>query len=219
MKGIVSYSSIAALLALSSMTANAALVSVDPDSFPAGTDISLAYPGVILSTRDGLAPGSNSREVTSATDPNASTGTRVFAHDGGNTTWGDGVFEFLRADFAGGTTYAALDFFANDEGGDHNAQLLAFNSAGVLVDTASADFIDYGDYMMLSVSAPDIAYIAAYWDEKTHQENGGLDNLVYDSVTAVPEPSVLALLTAAGAGFGLFGGLPGARTRRKASKS
>jgi hypothetical protein len=189
---------------LHSQPAPAAII-VDPDAFPAGTDITNSFPGITLTTRDGLAPGTNSRAVTSSTDPLATTGTRVFAHDSGNTTWGDGTFEFLRADFAGGATLVSLDFFANDSGGDHNAELLAFNAANVQVAINTVTFVPANTFATLTVSAPSISYVAAYWDRVTHVENGGLDNLRYEPI---PEPSTILLAIAA------FAALP---TRRRNS--
>jgi hypothetical protein len=157
-----------------------ALIFVDPDAFTAGTDISNVFPNVTLSTRDGVAPGANSRAVTSETNPFATTGTRVFAYDGGNTTWGNGIFELLRADFLGGAISVSLDFAANDFGGDQNAELFAFNAAGVQLDTDSAAFVASNGFVTLTVSDPDISYVTAYWDEINRLENGVLDNLRYD---------------------------------------
>jgi hypothetical protein len=171
-----------------------AVTIIDPDAFPAGTDISNAFPGVTLSTRDGVAPGINARSVTSEFDASATTGTLAFAHDGGNTTWGNGQFEFLRADFVGGATSVSLDFFANDIGGDSNAQLLAFDAADMLLDSDLVAFVPFDDFVTLTVSAPNIAYVAAYWDELVRSQNGGLDNLVYERV---PEPSTFLLTSTA----------------------
>lgn len=163
---------------------------VDPDAFPAGTDITNAFPGVTLTTRDGVAPGANSRSVTSDFDALASSGTRAFAHDGGDTTWGNGQFEILRADFIGGASLVSLDFFANDAGGDTNAQLLAFNASDVQLDIDSVASVPADGFVTLTVSAPGIAYIAAYWDEINRSQNGGLDNLRFEPI---PEPHTLTL--------------------------
>ena len=177
------YSLLAVLVAFSLLlgprNANASIF-VDPDAFTAGTDISNVFPNVTLSARDGVAPGANSRAVTSETNSFATTGTRVFAHDGGNTTWGNGTFEILRADFLGGATSVSLDFAANDSGGDQNAELFAFNAAGVQLDTDSAAFVASNGFVTLTVSDPDISYVTAYWDEINRFENGVLDNLRYD---------------------------------------
>ncbi|MEM7794638.1 MAG: PTPA-CTERM sorting domain-containing protein [Cyanobacteria bacterium P01_C01_bin.118] len=166
---------------------NAATI-VDPDTFAIGTVLTNAFDGVTLTTRDGLAPGSNARDVLVGTDPGATTGSNVFAQDTGNPTWGNGTFEFLRADFAGGASRVWLDFFANDAGGDSNPQLLAFDSSDNLLQTASVNFVPANEFVTLSVSAPKIAYVAAYWDEPERLQNGGLDNLRYE---AVPTPALL----------------------------
>lgn len=161
---------------------------VDPDTFAIGTVLTNAFDGVTLTTRDGLAPGANARDVLAVAAPEATTGSNVFAQDTGNPTWGNGVFEFLRADFTGGASQVWLDFFANDADGDSNPQLLAFDSANNLLQTASATFVPANEFVTLSVSAPNIAYVAAYWDEPERLQNGGLDNLRYE---AVPTPALL----------------------------
>lgn len=191
---------LASLTVVSAPSIASAITIVDPDAFAAGTELTNAFPGVTLTTRDDLAPGNNSRDVTSETNVLATTGSRVFAHDSGNTAWGNGIFEFLRADFAGGASQVSLDFFANDSGGDTNAQLLAFDSSDTLVDSAFAAFVSLNSPVTLTVSDPNIAYIAAYWDEIDRDQNGGLDNLRFEAVSAVPESGTMTLL-----GLGLLG--------------
>lgn len=190
--------------------ASGAPITIDPDAFATGTVLTNAFPGVTLTTRDGLAPGTNLRDVFSYTDTRATTGVRAFAHDGGDTTWGNGFFEFLRADFADGASQVWLDFFANDNS-DSNPQLLAFDAAGNQLDIDSVGFVPLGTPVTLTVSAPNIAYIAAYWDEISRASNGGLDNLQY-TPAAVPEPTTLAIWSALG-----VMGLVAVRRRRRAA--
>jgi len=176
-------------------TASATYV-VDPDAFPAGTVLNNAYPGVTLSSHGEVV----TPNVYSLGSPLASTGDRVFTSDSG-TDWGNGVFEYLRADFAGGATDVWLDFISNDSNGDHNAELLAYDINGNLVANQFVYFVPAFEAATLHVSAPEIAWIAAYWDEKTRIENGQLDNLQYDTV---PEPGSLMALGSGGL-MGLLG--------------
>jgi PEP-CTERM motif-containing protein len=183
-----------------SPTTAAAVVTVEPDAFPSGTEITNAFPAVTLNTvrtgADANVPTSIGG-VFSATDPNATTGTRAFAQPGLDTTWGNGAFEYLRATFASPVSSASLDFFANDLGGDTNAQLLAFDSGGNLIDTEFLAFVAFGQPATLTVDGS-ISSIRGYWDEIARVSNGGLDHLTY---TTVPEPGTFALLTLAFAGF------------------
>ena len=50
--------------------------------------------------------------------------------------------------------------------------------------------VDFGIPATLSVAAPNISYVVAYWDEIGRVQNGELDHLTY---TPVPEPAALAM--------------------------
>lgn len=195
------------LSAMVSCGASAALITVDPDSFPAGTILNGAFSGVILTAVGGNLENSN---VLSAPSPFASTGTKVFADtDGASpTSWGNGSFSYLRADFAVVATTILLDFVA-DSIDDCNPFLRAFDSSNNLLDSVSAGCLSFGQGVTLSVSASNIAYITASWDDVDRVYNGALDNLRIEVVgAAIPEPGTLALL-----GIGLAG--LGASLRRK----
>jgi hypothetical protein len=188
------------LSAAVSCGASAALMTVDPDSFAAGTILNSAYSGVTLTALDG--GNLESPDVLSAPSPFASTGTRVFADtDGASpTSWGDGSFSYLRADFAGGTTTVLLDFVADDPD-ECYPFLRAFDSSNNLLANASAGCFSFGESVTLSVSASNIAYITASWDDANRVYNGTLDNLRFEVAgAAIPEPGTLALL-----GLGLAG--------------
>ncbi|MBN2293880.1 MAG: hypothetical protein JXM70_15740 [Pirellulales bacterium] len=191
-----------------------AIITVNPDAVAAGTVITNFFTDVTLSTRDGLAPGSNARDVTAEASPLAKSGSNIFAHDSGTTAWGNGAFEFLRADFVGGARQVWLDFAANGDEGDEHAQLLAFDNGGTLVDDISAHHVDANTFVTLSVSAPYIAYIAAYWDQPNRVSSGLLDNLRYEPAGSghLPEPGSMVIWLM----FGVLG-LAIGRRRHKAA--
>jgi hypothetical protein len=166
-------------------SANAATV-IDPDAYSAGTLLNNAFPGVTLSAHG----STSSADVLSYTSPFASTGSRVFAMYDGDYLWGDGDFDWLKAEFAGGASQVSLDFISND--GDENATLNAYDAAGNLVDQAvSIGLFDPYQVVTLTVSAPYIAYITAEGDPVNLLDNWVLDNLEY---TPVPEPMMFSIL-------------------------
>ena len=182
---------------LLSQPAQSALVTVEPDAFANGTDISTAFAGVTLSTvRTGANPNvpTSTGAVFSVTDSNASSGARGFGQSAGDSTWGNGSFEYLLAVFNTDVFSVSLDFFANDSN-DGNAQFLAFDQFGALVDSQLVGSVASGAPVTLTVTGS-IRSVRAYWDEINRNENGGLDNLRYESA-AVPEPASMLLVCVA----------------------
>ena len=185
-------------LTLFTSMANAILITVDPDDFADGTDISNAFSGISLSAIDG---GNNillTNSVFSQTSSLASTGTQVFGHDGIFTqTWAQGLVADLRIDFIQATDFVSLDIIANN--GSDPGFLEAYDSTGTLL----GSFITQGNLgsgipetATISSGSANIAYVIA---SGLGGNDVALDNLIYNSAT-VPEPTVLALLS-----FGLLG--------------
>lgn len=171
------------MIMLGSVAVHAQVV-VDPDAFPAGTVLNNAYPGVTLSA---MGPAVPNDEVLALVSGSASTGSLVFGNNepGNENSWGDGGWDYLRADFAAEAIWVELDFASNDAGGDNNAELIAYDSWGFEIDRDGPYFVPGGTFLTLTVNGPGIAYIEAYWDEITRSENGVLDNLVFLSFIEV----------------------------------
>jgi len=193
--GSVGACAIAAVLLTSAAAAVRGAVVVDPDAFPAGTVLNNAFPGVTL-TALGDAGVLANRNVLAAVSAFSTTGSNVFADTSGSpTAWGDGAFSYLRADFAGGATSVSMDYRADDS--DDNAFLRAFNSANVMVAQAATPLNSpVVGIVTLTVTAPNIAYITASWDDINRFDNGILDHLVYQPV---PEPGALGAAALAAA--------------------
>jgi hypothetical protein len=168
---------------------------VDADAFPAGTILNNAFPGVTLTAIGDAGVLANSN-VLSAADANATTGTLVFADTSGSPrAWGNGLYSYLRVDFAAGASSVSLDFAADDSS-DSNPFIEAYDSSNNLLDSDTVGFVTLGSPVTLTVTSPGIAYIIASWDQTNRADNGLLDNLQYQ--TAVPEPSTLGLLSLGG---------------------
>ena len=206
------------LLFISTRPADAALITVDPDAFIAGTDISNSYSGVTLSTVGGTFGASSSVYSINPQNPAftgnalfpASTPTLAFGNDavgGGGPTghiWTDYLSVAplsLRADFTTPTDLVQLDFISNN--GQDVGRMDAFNAANVLVGSYTTANLALPNFETMTITrvSPDIAYVIA---GSLSLQTGGLDHLRFDApVTAVPEPSgfhlaFLGLLAASG---------------------
>ncbi len=175
-------------------------ITVDPDSYSAGTNISTLFPGVALSVLDRAGTGGEPPigESIFAMTELSSTGSRGFAFQVSSGEGGSGLqgyfveqAELLRADFDSSVASVWIDIVCDD---DRDPGILeAYDSAGNLlqrIQTPGA--VGYGLYETASILRPsaDIAYVLA----AGYGSNGArLDNLRF-SVDVVPEPAAITLL-------------------------
>jgi hypothetical protein len=175
-------------------------ITVEPDAFSAGTNISALFSGATLSVEDRPGAGGEppiSTSIFSMTEL-SSTGSRGFAFQVDNGEGGSGFqgyfvenTELLRVDFGSSVASVWLDIVCDDD--SDPGILEAYDSAGHLlqrVQTLGA--VGYGLYETASILRPsaDIAYVFA----AGYGSNGArLDNLRF-SADVAPEPSALVLL-------------------------
>jgi hypothetical protein len=201
---------------------NAAVISVDPDSFTEGTNLSNAIPGLTFTA---TGDGYNTTGNVFAVDPqdpvygfygnfSASTGTLVFGHDGYSSftgqrneighLWNEGSIPVsLRVDFSQRTDFFSIDFIADDT--SDVGVLRAFSSSGALIATYTTSILSENHFETMTVSRAqaDIAFVVA---TGTSGHSGGLDNIHYSAV--VPIPATIWLF-----GSGLLGMIGMARRR------
>ena len=174
-------------LILTSVSADAVLVTIEPDDYPDDTVLNNISPYVSLVTA-----GANNLPipfgVTAKTDTfNAPTREKVFAHVGVGFWNSDRrllmtlnqPIDYISIDFAGGWNL-------NNERG----YLDAFDINLNLLDRYITSPLQYGDVETMSVAGANIAFAVAYIPPGLGSF-GRLDNL---SLNVVPEPSVAALL-------------------------
>lgn len=178
------------------------VVTVDPDAFPSGTVLNNAYPGVTLTAKGLDISTPIGPDVLSLESTLATTGTHVFGNTGTfPTLWGDGSFDWLEVRFDSPATQVSLDFIANDDN-ERNAVLKAWDASDTLLDTAieAGPLVTTGQYVTLTVTASDIAYVTAEGDSISYSDNWALDNLKYEPNEAIPAPGAI-FLGSIGVGF------------------
>jgi hypothetical protein len=179
------------LICLLSVSVSAALITIDPDEFAAGTDISHAWAGVTLSSGGG-ALGLNGKVYT-ATSTIATTGTLVFANNRNSPKlWlnMDTNGYYLRVDFATPANHVLID--AISDGGTDYPSIGYYTTGGDLVEIPSFSPLGPGQSRLLEITRPtaDIVYIRVGGYLTTSQYAILLDNLRYE----VPEPASCLLL-------------------------
>lgn len=180
---------VVAVLSICVPTASALTVTVEPDDFADGTDISELIPGITLSAVGGY--GNLDGSVYVSPDGLASTGTSVFANNlSFERQWYlDDTRGFaLRADFASPADFVTIDIIGDDN--SDVGTLIAYNAAGELVGSVITARLNTGQVFTAQITADtfEIAYIIA----------GGLGDTVHlDNLTAniIPEPATLLLLS------------------------
>ncbi len=189
-----------ALLGASAAT-HAALVTIDPDDYPLGADLSSPAEGVRLRVLQLNVPSDAPIVAAGAgTGLSPGTGTRVFGHgQAGDPLFQGAGFGGLQVTFEAATDYVAIDYLADD----HHDQglLIAFDAQGRRIGQAVTGPMVAGGHRMLTVttSSPRIRMVLA--GSLADPKQGGLDRLVYeasDMQVHTPEP-VSALLLATGA--------------------
>jgi hypothetical protein len=168
---------------------------IDPDAFPAGTDISLKYPGVTLSLSDG--PGNSGQPPA---------GTAIFAFETTIASTGSNTFAFatrdglyrplfvqgledLKIEFDDPTSFISVDFITDDTADP--GRLAVFDASGNLLDTIETlGAVGFGGVETASLSRAqnDIAFAIAggHGSQAVY-----IDNVQY---SVVPEPATITLL-------------------------
>ncbi len=178
---------LSAFLALSALLVTpgqANLLTVDPDAFPAGTSLTNAFPGVVITDESGAASINSAAGLT---------GTLQFARSGssGDFTYlpippaatlpqtlssSGGAGFILRFDFAQATDFVSLDLIPND--GSDPGSIAAFDAAGNLVGYSSFGGQNLtGVRNTLSVSGVGIRTVLA---AGTNGDNLEIDTLKYN---------------------------------------
>jgi hypothetical protein len=178
-------------LAVLSVSLSAVLVTINPDEFAAGTDISTAFPYVTLSSGGG-ASGLDGKVYVAVRS--ASTGDMVFANSRTSSKlWLNQAVNgyYLRADFTIPTSYVSLDFIG-DSSNDYPS-LQCYNASGVLLNpTLDLSPLGVGSPSMryFPRATADIAYILVGGRGTTSTNSVLLDNLKFE----VPEPATCLIL-------------------------
>lgn len=174
----------ALLCAFGAQVARAARITIDPDGYAVGADISHAFPEVTFSafgSGELNGPDVSTPQVFARHSTFASTGNRVFGNSSYSHLWFSDSAEF-RVDFARRTNFVSLDLIADDDF-DPSA-LFAYDSTGqLLVEAAVSGMAGVGipETATISRSQADIAYVVATNPTGMAGQQFLIDRLVYES--------------------------------------
>ena len=182
---------LATLVLITAPAASGMIISSDADGYDNGTNISMAFAGVTLSSVGGYSGLDGI--VYAWGDGLASTGKNVFANNlSFQRQWYAGLTDgfALRADFDQPANYVAIDIIG-DDWGDYGV-LNAYDSSDTLVGSALSRELVYSQVFRATVnrSSFDIAYIIA-GGAASSQDTVHLDNL---AANVIPEPATFCLL-------------------------
>jgi hypothetical protein len=187
---------ICVVLAIAVMASQAtAMITVDPDAFAVGTDISNAFAGVTLSSVGAGFDGDYDSRIF-AIDPMAwgepfaaSTGRLVFGTN--DPAWPNLFGGFgsavLRVDFSSPVTVVSIDAIGNNS--SDWAKLEAFDASNNLIDDYFTGQLTLSNFETMTVSGSNIAYVLA---SPITGESAGFDNLNAD-ISVVPAPGAMLL--------------------------
>ena len=221
-KKLIAFCAMLSVILMSTSVANA-LVTLEPDDFAAGTDISNAFWGVTLSSRgSGWNMPSSDKPIGRiiAVDPPSLGGSNGFTPSTGNRAFGtdDGDYPHLfagkdtllfRADFTSAlATVVKLDFIGNDVFGNGDiGELAAYDAGGNLLTSAMSSLLQADEWETVTVSwVTGIAYIEAYGNTGNTMDTIGIDRMQWE---AIPAPGAILL---GSLGVGLVGWLRRRRT-------
>ena len=187
------WSTAAAVVFVCANVATAEVVRIEPDDYADYADLSNPYPGITLWVlrSDRTRIESFAVRAREGSAGYASTGTKVFAHEG--VAFFNDIRQ-LRINFAGGVSSVSADFIGGRSIGTEIGRLEAFDAAGNLLasDVTQPLGPQIVETLDVSRATPDIAYAIIY-SRPDEGSFGVVDNLV---VNVVPEPASAALLVA-----------------------
>jgi hypothetical protein len=179
----------------------AGVITVEPDDFLPGTNISTSGQGVVI--REATDAAVVLGDVEAQTIPAASTGSQGFGRIGAAESWFFGslggsvnppgrAFLALFDEF---TDFVALDFINNDT--SDVGILRAYDGAGSLLTTLTTSVLTGAgafETLTLTRATADVAYILAAGSD-SRNDDIDLDNLRFNAPSAsIPGPPTFALL-------------------------